>query len=77
MLTPFGWASLAVLVLYLVAFLWAGALAAQAAGRPIWLFGRATDRDRLAAIEFRAAFAIAFFGPLVWLAVPAGTCQRH
>lgn len=47
------------------------ALAAQAAGRPVWLFARAIGRDRLAAIGFRAAFAIAFFGPLLWLAVPA------
>ena len=47
------------------------ALAAQAAGRPVWLFARATGRDRLAAIGFRAAFGLAFFGPLLWLAVPA------
>lgn len=41
-----------------------------AAGRPVWLFARATGRDRLAAIGFRATFALAFFGPLLWLAVP-------
>ena len=70
MLTPFGWAGLAVLALYLAAFFWAGALAARAAGRSIWLFGRATGRDRLAAFGFRAAFALALFGPLVGLALP-------
>ena len=51
-------------------FFWGSALAAQAAGRPVWLFARAKGRDQLAAIGFRAAFALAFFGPLLWLAVP-------
>lgn len=47
MLAPFGWSALAVLALYLALFFWGGVLAARAAGRPIWLFGRATGRDRL------------------------------
>src|SRR5690606_35545403 len=70
MLSPFGWSALAVLALYLALFFWGGVLAARAAGRSIWLFGRATGRDRLAAAGFRAAFAIAFLGPLIWLASP-------
>ena len=71
MISGFGWAALALLFGYLALFFWGSALAAQAAGRPVWLFARATGRDRLAAIGFRAAFALAFFGPLLWLAVPA------
>lgn len=71
MISGFGWAALALLFGYLALFFWGSALAAQAAGRPIWLFARATGRDRLAAIGFRVAFSIAFFGPLLWLAVPA------
>lgn len=70
MLSPFGWSALAVLALYLALFFWGGVLAARAAGRSIWLFGRATGRDRLVAAGFRAAFAIAFLGPLIWLASP-------
>ena len=70
MISGFGWAALALLFGYLALFFWGSALAAQAAGRPVWLFARATGRDRLAAIGFRVAFALAFFGPLLWLAVP-------
>ena len=44
--------------------------ATQAAGRPVWLFGQARGRERLAAFGFRAAFVLAFFGPLLWLAWP-------
>lgn len=71
MISGFGWAALALLFGYLAMFFWGGALAAQAAGRPIWLFERARGRDRLAAIGFRVGFSLAFFGPLLWLAVPA------
>jgi protein-S-isoprenylcysteine O-methyltransferase Ste14 len=71
MISGFGWAALALLFGYLGLFFWGSALAARAAGRPVWLFARATGRDRLAAIGFRGAFGLAFFGPLVWLAVPA------
>ncbi len=70
MLHAFGWAALAVLGTYLALFFWGGAQAAQAAGRPIWLFGEARGRDRLAAFGFRAAFVLAAAGPLLWLAVP-------
>lgn len=70
MMSGFGWAALALLFGYLALFFWGSAVAAQAAGRPVWLFARATGRDRLAAFGFRAAFALAFFGPLLWLVWP-------
>lgn len=71
MLSGFGWAALALLFGYLALFFWGSAMAAEAAGRPVWLFARATGRDRWAAIGFRAAFGIAFFGPLIWMVWPA------
>lgn len=71
MLSGFGWAALALLFGYLSLFFWGSAMAAEAAGRPVWLFARATGRDRWAAIGFRAAFGIAFFGPLIWMVWPA------
>ena len=70
MMSGFGWAALALLFAYVALFFWGSTVAAQAAGRPVWLFARATGRDRLAAIGFRASFALAFFGPLLWLALP-------
>jgi protein-S-isoprenylcysteine O-methyltransferase Ste14 len=70
MISGFGWAALALLFGYLALFFWGSAVAAQAAGKPVWLFARATGRDRLAALGFRAAFILAFFGPLLWLALP-------
>lgn len=70
-MTIFGFATLGVLALYLALFFLASSLAARAAGRPVWLFGRATGRDRLAALGFRVAFALAFVGPLLQTAVPA------
>lgn len=70
MISGFGWAALALLSGYLVLFFWGSAMTAQAAGRPVWLFAQATGRDRLAALGFRAAFVLAFFGPLFWLALP-------
>ncbi|MFN3273574.1 MAG: methyltransferase family protein [Paracoccus sp. (in: a-proteobacteria)] len=66
MVTGFGGAALAVLSGYLLLFLWGGTLAARAAGRPIWLFGRARGPDRWAARGFRAAFALPFLGALLW-----------
>ena len=69
MISGFGWAALALLFGYLALFFWGGALAPQSAGRAVWLFSRAKGRDRLAALGFRAAFALAFFGPLLWLAL--------
>jgi len=71
MISGFGWAAMALLFGYLALFLWGSAEAARAAGRPVWLFAQATGRDRLAAFGFRAAFALAVFGPLLWLALPA------
>jgi protein-S-isoprenylcysteine O-methyltransferase Ste14 len=70
MVSGFGWAALALLFGYLTLFFWGTAIAAEAAGRPVWLFARATGRDRWAAAGFRAAFGIAFFGPLVWMVWP-------
>lgn len=70
MLHAFGWATLITLGVYLGLFFWGGALAARAAGRSVWLFGAATGRDRWAAFGFRAAFAMSFAGPLIWLILP-------
>ena len=70
MLSGFGWAALALLFGYLALFFWGTAMAAEAARRPVWLFARAQGRDRWAAIGFRAAFGIAFFGPLIWMVWP-------
>ena len=70
MISGFGWAVLALLFGYLALFFWGSALAAKAADRSVWLFGRASGRDRWAAFGFRAAFVLAFFGPLFWLAWP-------
>ena len=71
MMSAFGWAALALLFGYLALFLWGTTAATRAAGRPVWLFGQARGRERLAAFGFRAAFVLAFFGPLLWLAWPA------
>ena len=70
MIPALGWSALAVLLLYLMLFVWGGVMATRACGRSIWLFGRAQGRDRLAAIGFRAAFGLAALGPLVWLGLP-------
>lgn len=63
-------ASLMVLVLYLLAFFAGSLLAARAANRPVWLFGAARGRDRIAAIGFRAGFAVALAGPVVLALLP-------
>lgn len=68
MISALQLACLLVLLLYLAAFFAMTALAARAAGRPVWLFGKARGRDRLAAIGFRAGFALAALGPLCGLA---------
>jgi drug/metabolite transporter (DMT)-like permease len=70
MISGFGGAALALLVGYLALFFWGSAVAARAAGKPVWLFARATGRDRLAAFGFRVAFILSGFGPLLWLALP-------
>lgn len=71
MISDFGWAALALLLGYVALFVSGSTVAAQVAGGPIWLFARATGRDRLAAVGFRVAFILAFCGPLIWLAWPA------
>lgn len=63
-------ATLLVLTLYLIAFFAGSALAAKSAGRSIWLFGSARGADRLAAIGFRASFALALAGPLLYAIAP-------
>ena len=70
MISGFGWAVLVLIFGYLALFLWGIAIAADASGRSVWLFGRASGRDRWAAFGFRAAFVVALFGPLFWLAWP-------
>lgn len=77
MISGFGWAVLAILFGYLALFFWGGAIAAQSAGRSVWLFSRAKGRDRLAALGFRAAFVLAFFGPLLWLALGPREWTEH
>lgn len=66
-----GWATLGVLVIYLVAFAGAGRLAARAAGRPVWPFGAAQGTDLLAALAFRTAFVLALMGPLALATISA------
>lgn len=63
-MTPPALATLGVLALYLLAFAGLGRLAARAAGRPVWLFSAARRRDRVAALAFRATFALALLTPL-------------
>lgn len=70
MISGFGWGAFIILAGYLVLFLWRSAVAETAAGRPVWLFQQATGRDRWAAFGFRAAFVLAFLGPLLWLVWP-------
>ena len=70
MISSFGWSALALLFGYLVLFFGGSAIAARAAGKPVWLFGRAKGRDRWAAIGFRAAFVLASLAPFLWLATP-------
>lgn len=69
-MTIAGGLALATGALYLVLFFWGTAEAARAAGRPVWLFGTATGRARLAAIGFRAGFALTLAGPLAGWAMP-------
>ena len=63
MISSFGWSALALLFGYLVLFFWGSAIAARAAGKPVWLLARAKGRDRWAAIGFRMAFSLASLGP--------------
>ncbi|KGF71039.1 MULTISPECIES: methyltransferase family protein [Hoeflea] len=70
MISSFGWSVLVLLFGYLSLFFWGSAIAARAAGKPVWLFGRARGRDRWAAMGFRAAFVLASVAPLLWLVMP-------
>ena len=70
MIAGFGWGALAILFGYLGLFAWGNTVSRKAADETVWLFNRATGRDRLAAIGFCAAFGLAFFGPLIWLVLP-------
>ena len=70
MISPFGWTTFLVLLGYLALSAWGNAKASRAAGRSVWLFGQAKGRDRLAAMGFRGAFAMAALGPMLWLAAP-------
>ena len=70
MISGFGWAVLVLIFRYLALFLWGIAIASDAYGRSVRLLGRASGRDRWAAFGFRAAFVVALFGPLFWLAWP-------
>ncbi|MES2667774.1 MAG: isoprenylcysteine carboxylmethyltransferase family protein, partial [Pseudomonadota bacterium] len=70
MISALGWAALALVAGYLALFFWGSAIAAQAADKPVWLFAQARGRDRAAAFGFRAAFILAFFGPLLWMIWP-------
>lgn len=69
-MSTFGFASLGVVLLYIVLFFVASHWAARAAGRPVWLFGRATGEDRWNALGFRLAFGLAVFGPLLQTVFP-------
>lgn len=53
---------------YVISFLAMSAILAKEAGRPIWLFGKGSDRQTIPALLFRIAFA----GGVLWpLAVAA------
>ncbi|WP_112311249.1 methyltransferase family protein [Pseudogemmobacter bohemicus] len=67
--TFFGWAAIAALCFYLLAFA-VGSWRLMTMGQQVWLFRRARGWDRVAAMAFRLGFALALLGPLLWLAVP-------
>ncbi|MCK5503107.1 MAG: isoprenylcysteine carboxylmethyltransferase family protein, partial [Tritonibacter mobilis] len=63
-------ASVLVLAFYILSLLAGSRLASKAAGRSVWLFGAARGRDRIAALGFRASFALALLGPVIWALMP-------
>lgn len=71
MLAETGWIALGIVALYLTFFAWGTVEAARVVERKVWLFGRARGTERLAALGFRLAFALALLGPLLWLIFPA------
>ncbi|WP_164985851.1 isoprenylcysteine carboxylmethyltransferase family protein [Bosea sp. Tri-44] len=60
-------ASYLMAVVYVVSFLAMSAILAKEAGRPVWLFGKGSEKQTLPASLFRLAFAGAVLWPL-WLA---------
>lgn len=55
-------------LVYAISFLAMSAILAKEAGRPIWLFGKGSDRQKMPALLFR----IAFTGSVLWpLAIAA------
>ena len=70
-MTGMGRAALLLLGAYLALFFWGSAINAREAHRPVWLFRHATGGDRLAALGFRAAFALALLGSLAWRLMPS------
>ena len=70
-MTGMGSAALVLLGAYLALFFRGSAINAREAHRPVWLFRHATGGDRLAALGFRAAFALALLGSLAWRLMPS------
>lgn len=64
-----GWAAFAALSTYIALFFF-GTLRLAQHGERVWLFGKARGTDRMAAFGFRAAFVLAFLGPLLWQSIP-------
>ncbi|ABL68327.1 methyltransferase family protein [Paracoccus denitrificans] len=60
-----------ILIAYLALFFGASSEAQRASGQPVWLFGHARGRDRLAALGFRLGFVLAVLGPVAAIAMPA------
>lgn len=60
---------------YVVSFLAMSAILAKEAGRPVWLFGRGSERQALPALLFRLAFIGAVLWPL-WLAAFGNPVRR-
>lgn len=68
-------ASYLMAVVYVVSFLAMSAILAKEAGRPVWLFGRGSERQTLPALLFRLAFIGAVLWPL-WLAAFGNPVRR-
>ena len=58
-------ASYLMTIVYVISFLSMSAILAREAGRPIWLFDKGSENQRLPAILFRLAFIGAVLWPLV------------
>ncbi|MGL4404674.1 MAG: methyltransferase family protein [Notoacmeibacter sp.] len=64
------WATLGVVALYLILFFAMTAIAARVAGQSVWLFGSASGTEKLAAIGFRASFAVSIIGSVLLALFP-------